>query len=67
MGPGDCRKVQGRAGQADVRELAIHLKVGRMYYSRGCAEASAVQAHVKQGIHLVLGMKIGNAVRDAKK
>lgn len=36
-------------GEADVRELAIHRRVSRLSYSRRCAEASAVQAHLKQG------------------
>ena len=36
--------------EADVRELAIHRRVSRLRYSRRCAEASAVQAHMKQGI-----------------
>ena len=31
------------------------------------AEASAVQAHIKQGIPIVAGMEIGNVIRDAKK
>ena len=50
----------------DVRELAIHRRVSRLNYSRRCAEASAVQAHVKQGIPL-LGMEIGYVIRDARK
>jgi len=34
---------------ADVRELAIHRRVSKLNYSRRCAEASAVKAHIKQG------------------
>jgi len=49
------------------RELAIHRRVSRLSYSRRCAEASAVQAYVKQGIPLAPGMEIGYVVKDAKK
>ena len=52
---------------ADVRELAIHRRVSRLNYSRRCAEASAVQAHLKQGMPLAPGMEIGYVVKDAKK
>jgi len=41
---------------ADVRELAIHRRVSRLNYSRRCAEASAVKAHLKRGITLAPGM-----------
>jgi DNA polymerase I len=49
----------------DVRELAIHRRVGRLSYSRRCAEASAVKAHEEQGLILAPGMKIGYVVKDA--
>lgn len=49
----------------DLRELAIHRRVGRLSYSRRCAEASAVKAHEKQGRNLAPGMKIGYVVKDA--
>jgi DNA polymerase, archaea type len=52
---------------ADVKELAIHRRVSRLNYSRRCAEASAVQAHMKQGIPLAPGMEIGYVIRDACK
>jgi DNA polymerase, archaea type len=52
---------------ADVRELAIHRRVSRMNYSRRCAEASAVEAYQKRGIHLATGMQIGYVVADAAK
>ena len=48
-------------------ELANHRKVSRLHYSRRCAEASAVQAHMKQGIPLAPGMEIGYVIRDARK
>lgn len=51
--------------QADVREMAIHRRVSTLRYSRRCAEASAVQAHMKQGISLAPGMEIGYVVRNA--
>ena len=52
---------------ADVKELAIHRRVSRLNYSRRCAEASAVQAHMKQGIPLAPGMEIGYVIMDARK
>lgn len=61
------RKYVAELGQADVRELAIHRRVSRLNYSRRCAEASAVQAHLKAGFRLAPGMEIGYVVRDAKK
>lgn len=61
------RKYIAELAQVDVRELAIHRRVSRLNYSRRCAEASAVQAHLKRGITLAPGMEIGYVVRDAKK
>jgi DNA polymerase I len=61
------RRYMEELEEADVRELAIHRRVSRMSYSRRCAEASAVQAHLKQGIPLAPGMEIGYVVKDAKK
>ena len=52
---------------ADVKELAIHKRVSKLNYSKRCAEASAVQAHMKQGIPLAPGMEIGYVVRDARR
>ena len=74
----DLRRIEPKARQvyrrymdeldgADVKELAIHRRVSRLNYSRRCAEASAVQAHMKQGIPLAPGMKIGYVIRDARK
>ena len=53
--------------EIDVRELAIHRRVGRLSYSRRCAEASAVRAHEEQGLNPVPGMKIGYVVKDAAR
>ena len=50
-----------------MRELAIHRRVSRLRSSRRCVEASAVQAHLRQGISLAPGMEMGYVVRDAKK
>jgi len=61
------RKYVAELGQADIRELAIHRRVSRLNYSRRCAEASAVQAHLKRGIALAPGTEIGYVVKDAKK
>jgi DNA polymerase I len=61
------RRYLDELDNADVKELAIHRRVSRLNYSRRCAEASAVQAHMKQGIPLVPGMEIGYVIRDAHK
>jgi DNA polymerase, archaea type len=74
----ELRKMESKARQVyrrymdelesvDVKELAIHRRVSRLNYSRRCAEASAVQAHMKQGISLAPGMEIGYVIRDARK
>jgi len=62
-----ARRYRDGLGDADVRELAIHRRAGHLNYSRRCAEASAVQAHIKQGISLAPGMEIGYVVKDAKR
>jgi DNA polymerase I len=59
------RRYVRELGEADVRGLAIHRRVSKLHYSRRCAEASAVQAHMKQGIPLAPGMEIGYVVKDA--
>jgi DNA polymerase elongation subunit (family B) len=64
---GIYRRYREDLQNADVRELAIHRRVSRLSYSRRCAEASAVQAHLKRGISLAPGMEIGYVVKDAKK
>jgi len=64
---GVARRYIEELGKTDVRDLAIHRRVSRLSYSRKCAEASAVQAHLKQGIPLAPGMEIGYVVKDAKK
>ena len=61
------RRYLDELGSADVRELAIHRRVSKLKYSRRCAEASAVQAHMKQGLPLAPGMEIGYVVKDAHK
>jgi DNA polymerase I len=61
------RRYQDGLESADVRELAIRRRVSRLNYSRKCAEASAVEAHLKQGIALAPGMEIGYVVRDAAR
>ncbi len=48
----------------DVRELAIHRRLGRMNYSRRCAEASALKAYQRRGGQLAPGMEIGYVVTD---
>jgi hypothetical protein len=41
--------------------------VSKLNYSRRCVEASAVKAHIRQGIVLSPGMQIAYVVKDAKK
>ncbi|MGD0954945.1 MAG: hypothetical protein ABR985_21600 [Methanotrichaceae archaeon] len=60
------RRYMDELDDADVKELAIHTRVSRLNYSRRCAEASAVQAHMKQDIPLAPGMEIGYVIRDAR-
>jgi hypothetical protein len=67
QGPKVYRRYLDELGGADVRELAIHRRVSRLNYSRRCTEASAVQAHTKQGLPLAPGMEIAYVVKDAKK
>jgi len=61
------RRYMDELDDADIKELAIHRRVSRLNYSSRCAEASAVQAHMKQGIPLAPGMEIGYVIRDARK
>ena len=60
------RYLEGLNG-ATAGELAIHRRVSGLKYSRRCAEASAVQTHIKQGLPLAPGMEISYVVKDAKK
>jgi DNA polymerase elongation subunit (family B) len=45
--------------------MAIHRRIGRLNYSRRCAEAAAVKAHLRQGIALAPGMEISYVIRDS--
>ncbi len=45
----------------------IHRMFSRLKYSRRRAEASAVQAHMKQSLSLAAGMEIAYVVKDAHK
>ena len=62
-----CLKYLEELEDAEIKELAICRRVSRLNYSRRCAEASAVKAHVRQGIALAPGMEIGYVIRDARK
>lgn len=62
------RRYMDELDGANVKELPIfHKRVNRLNYSGRCAEASAVQAHIKLGIPLATGMEIAYVVKDAKK
>jgi hypothetical protein len=52
---------------ADVRETAIHRRVSKLNYSWRYAEASALLAHIKQGLPLAPGIEIGYVVMDVLK
>jgi hypothetical protein len=52
---------------ADVGERAICWKGINLNYSRRCAETSAVQAHMEQGIPLATGMEISYVIKDATR
>jgi len=62
-----CAKYMDGLRNVDVMELAIHRRIGKMNYSRRCAEASAVQAYQRRGLPLTPGMEIGYVVKDAKR
>jgi len=64
---GVYRRYMDELDAVDVKDLAIHRRVSRLNYSGRCAEASAVQAHMKRGIPLAPGMEIGYVIRDARK
>ena len=49
-----CDSYLDGLGRAIAEELTIRRRVSRLNYSRRCAEASAVQAHILQGISLSL-------------
>ena len=59
------RRYLDELGDVDVKELAIHRRVSRLNYSRRCAEASAVQAYIKEGLPVAPGMEIDYVIRDA--
>jgi DNA polymerase, archaea type len=61
------RRYLEELNHATAGELAIHRRVSRLNYSHRCAEASAVQAHIKQGLPLAPGMEIGYVIRNARK
>jgi hypothetical protein len=61
------RKYLDELDSVDVKELAIHRRISKLNYSWRCAEASAVQAHMKQGIPLAPGMEICYVIRDARR
>jgi DNA polymerase I len=56
------RRYMDELDGANVKKLAIRRRVSRLNYSRRSAEASAVQAHVKQGLPLAPGMEIGYVI-----
>jgi DNA polymerase, archaea type len=62
-----ARMYMADLAEANVQEMAICRRVSRISYSRRCAEASAVQAHLKQGISLSPGMEISYVVSDAAR
>jgi len=53
-----CLRYMKKLKDAEMIDLAICRRVSRLNYSRRCAETSAVQAHMKQGIAVSPGMQI---------
>ena len=53
-----CLRYMEELKDAEMIDLAICRRVSRLNYSRRCAETSAVQAHMKQGIAVSPGMQI---------
>jgi len=62
-----AKRYMADLAEADVRDLAIRRRVSRLSYSHRCAEASAMAAHLKQGISLSPGMEISYVVSDAAR
>lgn len=58
---------QQRAGWCQCQGAGHPRRVSKLNYSRRCAEASAVQAHTKQGLPLAPGLEISYVIRDARK
>ena len=52
---------------ADIRELVIQRRVGRLNGSRRSAEASAVDAYRRPGISVAPGMVLGYVVKDSRR
>jgi len=50
---------------ARPEKMVIRRRVGRLNYSRRCAEASAIKAYEKLGLYLSPGMEMGYVVADA--
>jgi hypothetical protein len=65
--PSSQQEILAGVGCAIAGDLAIRRRLSRLNYSRRCAEASAVQVHIKQGFTLAPGMEIAYVVKDAKK
>jgi len=52
---------------ADVGEMVINRRVGRLEYDRGCMQRSVLGAYRRIGVDLEPGMVAGYVVRDAKR
>jgi DNA polymerase I len=51
--------------EAQPQEMVIRRRVGQTRHSRRCAEAAAIEAHERLGLHLEPGMEMGYVVVDA--
>ena len=53
-------------GRADVKDMVIKHRIGRLDYSKRCAQGAALGAYRRRGVDLEPGMIAGYVVRDAK-
>jgi len=67
---GAAREIRDRYARglrgADAREMVINHRIGRLDYTRRCAQGAALRAYRRLGVELEPGMVVGYVVRDAK-
>jgi len=53
--------------RAEIVDLVVSHRIGKLEYGKSCAQASAIRAHRRAGIEVSAGMVIGYIVRDSKR
>jgi len=53
--------------EADVGEMVINRRIGKLEYGKSCVQASVLSAYSRLGIELEPGMIAGYVVRDAER